>query len=94
MEQGNGKGAEVFDKATENINQAYDRAYRSMHETWDQALDYGRKNPGTSTLIAFGAGVGLGLLIASNMNSRSRPQRMVPPIMRALSDITMEFFRK
>ncbi len=64
-----------------------------MHKTLDQAVDYGRDNPGTATLIAFGAGVGLGLLIASNVNSRSRSQRMVPPVMKALSDIAVEFFR-
>lgn len=88
------KGEEAFDKTRENISEVYDRASRTAHQTLDQAIDYGRNNPGTATMIAFGAGLGLGLLIASNMNSRSRPQRMVPPIMRALSDITMEFFRR
>lgn len=87
------KGEEMYDKTRENLSDAYNRASRSVQETWDQAMDYGRNNPGTTTLIAFGAGLGLGLLIASNMNSRSRTERIVPPVMRALSDLAVEFFR-
>lgn len=93
FEQAARKGEEIYEKTRENVTEAYDRASRSMHKTLDQAVDYGRDNPGTATLIAFGAGVGLGLLIASNVNSRSRSQRMVPPVMKALSDIAVEFFR-
>lgn len=93
FEQAARKGEEMYEKTRENVTEAYDRASRSMQATLDQAVDYGRNNPGTATLIAFGAGVGVGLLIASNLNSRSRSQRMVPPVMKALSDIALEFFR-
>jgi ElaB/YqjD/DUF883 family membrane-anchored ribosome-binding protein len=99
LERGAQRGAEVIDKARENIGEAYerasevyDRASHSVAESWDQAVDYGRKNPGTATLIAFGAGVGIGLLIANGMNTRSRSQRIVPPIMNALSEIATELF--
>jgi len=102
-ERGAQKGAEIYDKTRENLNQAYDRtkenlnqaydrAAHSMQETWDQAVDYSRKNPGTASLIVFGAGIGVGMLIASNMTFRSRSQRIVPPIMRALSEIAGEYF--
>lgn len=99
LERGAQKGAEVIDHARENLGEAYDRAgevydraSRSVTESWDQAVEYGRKNPGTATLIAFGAGVGVGLLIANGMNTRSRSQRIVPPIMNALSQIATELF--
>lgn len=83
----------MADQARESFNQMYDRASRSVSETWDHAVDYGRKNPGTTTLIAFGAGVGIGLVIAGSFTSRSRTQRLVPPVMNALSEIAAELFR-
>lgn len=87
------RGAEVMDQAKQTVSDAYHRASQSMNDTWDQAMSYSRQNPGTATLIAFGAGIGVGLLIASGFNSRSRAQRLVPPIMNALSDIASEIFR-
>jgi len=100
MDRGAQRGSEMMDQAREQFGEAYDRASevydrasREMAKTWDQALDYGRKNPATATLIAFGAGVGFGLLIANGMNTRSRTQRLVPPVMNALSEIAAELFR-
>ncbi len=100
VERGAQRGSEIADQAREQFGEAYDRASevydrasRGVTESWDQAVDYGRKNPGTATLIAFGAGVGFGLLIANGMNTRSRSQRIVPPVMNALSEIAAELFR-
>ena len=100
MERGAQRGSEIVDQAREQFGEAYDRASevyerasRGVTETVDQAIDYGRKNPGTATLVAFGAGVGIGLLIANGLNTRSRSQRIVPPVMNALSEIAAELFR-
>lgn len=93
LERGAQKGSEMAEHARENFNEAYDRASRSVAHTWEQAVDYGRKNPGTATLIAFGAGVGVGLVLANTMTSRSRTQRILPPVMNALSEIAAELFR-
>jgi hypothetical protein len=100
MGGGEQRGSDMMDQAREQFGEVYerasdvyDRASRGMTETWDQAMDYGRRNPGTATLIAFGAGVGFGLLMANGMNSRSRSQRIVPPVMSALSEIAAELFR-
>lgn len=87
------RGAEMMDQAKQTVSDAYNRASRSMNETWEQAMDYSRQNPGTATLIAFGAGIGVGLLIASSLSSRSRVQRVIPPVMNALSEIASELFR-
>jgi ElaB protein len=54
-------------------------------------MTYGRENPGKITLIAFGAGLGLGLLLASSRRSRST--RYAEPVVNALSDIALEYFR-
>jgi ElaB/YqjD/DUF883 family membrane-anchored ribosome-binding protein len=84
--------SDMAGQARDTIN----RASRGMNETWDQAMVYSKDHPATATLVAFGAGVGVGLCLAGTFGgfqSRSRAHRMVPPIMNALSDIAREFFR-
>jgi ElaB/YqjD/DUF883 family membrane-anchored ribosome-binding protein len=85
--------SEMAGQARETINQAYTRASRGVNETWDQAMDYSKDHPATATLIAFGAGVGVGLFLAGGFQSRSRTRRLVPPVMDAISVIAREFFR-
>ncbi|MCI0423126.1 MAG: hypothetical protein L0312_28530 [Acidobacteria bacterium] len=92
MGRGSQTGEEMVDQMRQSVSDAYDRASRSMNRTWEQAVDYSREHPGTATLIAFGAGVGVGLLLASGMTTRSRTRRMVPPIMNVLSEIAREVF--
>jgi ElaB/YqjD/DUF883 family membrane-anchored ribosome-binding protein len=87
------RGEEVVEQAREKFSDAYGRASRGMNETWDSAMTYSRENPGTATLIAFGAGIGVGLLIANSFATRSRTRRLVPPVMNALSEIAEELFR-
>jgi ElaB/YqjD/DUF883 family membrane-anchored ribosome-binding protein len=88
--------SEVAGQARDTINQAYSRASRGMSDTWEQAMDFSKEHPGAATIVAFGAGVGLGLLIAGSFGgfqSRNRTRRMVPPVMDAISMITREFLR-
>jgi hypothetical protein len=89
-------GAEVKERAgqaKDTFNQAYQRASHGMSEGWDHAMDYSRSHPAQATLIAFGAGIGIGLLLAGNLHSRNRTRRLVPPVMNALSEIAREIFR-
>lgn len=88
--------SEVAGQARETINHAYSRASRGMSDTWGQAMDYSKEHPGTATIVAFGAGIGLGIFLAGGLGgfqSRSRTRRLVPPVMDAISMITREFFR-
>jgi hypothetical protein len=88
--------SEMAGQARETINQAYTRASRGMNDTWDQAMGYSKEHPAAATLIAFGAGVGVGLFLAGSLGgfqSRSRTRRVVPPVMNAISEIAREFFR-
>ncbi|MGH9837687.1 MAG: hypothetical protein ACREEM_02765 [Blastocatellia bacterium] len=91
-----GEIGEAVDQARQTVNDAYQRASRSVNETLGQAKEYSRENPGTATLVAFGVGVGVGVLLASGVLSsgRSRSQRIVPPVMNALSEIAAEVFRR
>ena len=89
------KSGEVVEQAKEVASDVYNRASKGINQGYNQAMDYGRENPGTATLIAFGAGLGVGLLIAGSFtsSSRTRTGRIVPPVMNALSQIASEIFR-
>jgi hypothetical protein len=86
------EGAEVYDQTKQAATQAYDRAASTISNTYDQAVTYGRDNPGKLTLIAFGAGIGVGLLLAGG-GGRSRTRRYAGPVVNALYDIALGFFR-
>lgn len=100
-QQGNTQSAlangttEAVDQAKQVVTDAYNRASKSLNEGYSQAMDYGRENPGKTTLIALGAGIGIGLLLAGSLSSSrsSRTGRIVPPVMNALTEIAREVFR-
>src|SRR5262245_42287063 len=73
--------------------QTHEQSSYSLNKTWEQVMNYSRENPGKSTLIAFGVGVGVGLLMVNGFTTRSRSERIVPPLMNALSEIASALFR-
>jgi len=88
------RGAEVIDQAKRKAGQVYDQANKSLSEQYGKAMEYGREHPGKMTLIAFGVGVGVGLVIAgSYATPHTRRRRMVDPVMNALTSIAHELFR-
>jgi ElaB/YqjD/DUF883 family membrane-anchored ribosome-binding protein len=82
---------QVMDQTKEAFGEAYDKTSQTVNATYGQAMEYGREHPGQLTLIAFGAGIGIGLLLASTFNSRSR---LMPSVVDALSGIATEVFRR
>jgi ElaB/YqjD/DUF883 family membrane-anchored ribosome-binding protein len=85
-------GAEVYGQTEQAVSDVYDKTARAVSETYDQAKSYSIKNPGKSILIALGIGVGLGFLLGAS-SRRSRTGRYAQPVVNALSDIALEFFR-
>jgi len=91
---------QIGDSAAETINQArkkagevYNEVNRTVNDQYNRAVDYSRQNPGTTTLIAFGVGVGVGALLLRNVSgSRGRRQRVVQPVVNALSTLAYELF--
>jgi ElaB/YqjD/DUF883 family membrane-anchored ribosome-binding protein len=94
------RGAEMIDQVKQKASEAYDQANKRLSEQYEKAINYSRENPGKTTLIAFGVGVGVGALLVSNFSAsrsrgsrRSRRSRMVGPVMRAVSTLARELFR-
>lgn len=86
----------VREGASEMAGQRDIRASGGMNDTWEQAMGYGKDHPVTTALIAFGAGIGVGLFIVAKLggfHSRSRSSRMVPPILKLISEISREMLR-
>ena len=89
------RSSEVIDQTKQAVTQAYDKTAETLSQTYSQAMEYGKENPGKLTLIAFGAGIGIGLLLAGGFSGgrSSRTTRIAEPAIDALSRIAMEFFR-
>jgi ElaB protein len=85
---------EQVDQAKQKVSEVYDQANKTVSEQYDKALDYSRENPGKTTLIAFGIGVGVGVLLVGNFTgSRSRRRRVVEPVLSAVSTLARELFQ-
>jgi ElaB/YqjD/DUF883 family membrane-anchored ribosome-binding protein len=93
-EQVEDRGAEMIDQAKLKVGEAYDQANKTLSKQYGKVIDYSRENPGKTSLIAFGVGVGVGLLLLSNFSgARSRRSRVVEPVMSAVSTFARKLFR-
>jgi|WetSurMetagenome_2_1015567.scaffolds.fasta_scaffold398509_1 ElaB/YqjD/DUF883 family membrane-anchored ribosome-binding protein len=84
--------AQTYHETKRKMSQTYDRSAKAVGQTYDQAMDYGRNNPGKTVLVAFGVGLGVGMLLLGS-SRRSRISRYGEPIVNALSTIAMEFIK-
>jgi ElaB/YqjD/DUF883 family membrane-anchored ribosome-binding protein len=85
-------GAEVRGQAEKSVGDVYDKTSQAVGESYEQAKIYSRKNPGKTILITLGIGVGLGFLFGASCR-HSRTGRIARPVVNALSDIALKFFR-
>ena len=92
VDEASRRGAEMYDQTKQVVTDAYGKATEAVNETYDQALRYGREHPGQLTLVAFGAGIAVGILLASS-SRRSRTQRIAEPVVDAISRVALEFLR-
>jgi ElaB/YqjD/DUF883 family membrane-anchored ribosome-binding protein len=85
----------AYEDTKQVVNDAYGKTTEVLTNTYDQAMVYGKDNPGKLTLIAFGAGIGVGVLLASGFlgGRSSRSSRMAEPIVNALSDVALAFLK-
>jgi ElaB protein len=94
LERAEDRSAEIVDQAKRKAIQVYDRANKSVTEQYGKAMDYSRDNPGKTTLIAFGVGIGVGLLMANGISApRKSRSGFVKPVKNALSSLAHDLFR-
>jgi len=86
------RGAELHGQAEQSASEVFDKTARAVSATYKQAQSYSIKNPVQTILIALGIGVGLGLLLGASSRP-TRTGRFAKPVVNALSDIALEFFR-
>jgi len=86
-------GSPAYEETKKAMGSAYERSSRAIGETYGQALQYGRNNPGKAVLIAFGIGVGFGMLLLGS-GRRSRISRYGEPVVNALSNMARDFIRR
>ncbi len=96
--------AEAYNKTADKVSgayeqiapaaqQAYDKTAHAANETYLQTKQYSHENPGKSLLIALGIGIGIGFIWGQSTTHHSRGGRYARPIVNAVSDVAMEFFR-
>ena len=83
----------TYETASKTVKDTYDKTSRTVNETYGRVKSYSRENPGTVTLIAFGAGIGVAMLLFGSRNPRSRAGRIVPPVMDALKNVVSTLLR-
>src|SRR4051794_25220505 len=74
---------ECYEQARKTVSDTFNKAGETLNKTYNQAIAYGRANPGKLALLALGSGLVIGLLL-SNRN-KARRSSYVEPAVNALS---------
>jgi len=82
------RGVRVMNQGKLKAGQIYHHANRNRNEQYERVIGHGSRNPGKATLIAFGAGVDVELLVAGGFSALSRHNRLVELVTNALSALT------
>jgi ElaB/YqjD/DUF883 family membrane-anchored ribosome-binding protein len=88
------RGAEAYTQTKDVVAEAYDKTADALNGAYQRVLVYARQNPGTTMLVAFGAGTGIGLLIAAGANTRNRNSYFGEPVVNTVSQIASHFLRR
>lgn len=86
------RGAEVYGKTKTAVSDAYSKTSHAAGATYAQVKSYSSKNPGKTLVIALGLGAGVGFLLGANTH-RMHAGRIATPVVKALSNIAMSYFR-
>jgi len=88
----NESGSEFYDQTKQTISDTYNKTAEAFNKSYDQAMAYGRENPGKLMLMALGGGLVLGLLLA-NRNRRSSGFN-VEPVVNTISQMFSDVLRR
>ncbi len=90
QEQVMNTGADMYAKTQQAATEAYGKTAKVAGETYDQAKAFSRENPEKVAAIAFGVGLGLGILLCSR---QSRTTRSVQSVLDAVYGVASAFLR-
>lgn len=84
---------EKVNQAKEKLTDVYEKSSDAATRYYSRAMDYSRENPRTATLVALGAGIGVGMLVGASMGSgRTRGYRRMFPSILAVADAVLDVF--
>jgi ElaB/YqjD/DUF883 family membrane-anchored ribosome-binding protein len=87
--------AEFYDQTKKTISDTYNKTAEALNKGYDQAMAYGRENPGKTVLIALGSGLVVGLMLASRSRGRQNfYTSYAEPVVNTLSDVVSNVFRR
>jgi hypothetical protein len=85
-----GEAGRTVRQARERLSDAYGRTAETAERVYDRAIDFGRENPGTATLLALGAGIAVGLWLGGG--ERSYRDRIVPTLATRVAEAMLDIF--
>jgi len=74
------------------LSDVYGRTSETADRVYHEILDFGRANPGTAALVALGAGISVGLWLASGDRSSSYRRRIVPSLATHVAEAVLDVF--
>jgi ElaB/YqjD/DUF883 family membrane-anchored ribosome-binding protein len=83
-------GADIYAKTQQAAAEAYEKSAQVAEETYSSAKLFSCENPAKTVAIAFGVGLGVGILLASR---RSRTSRSAHAVVDALYDVASTMLR-
>lgn len=84
---------DTVNRAKDKLTDAYEKGSDAAGRAYSRAMDYSRENPRTATLVALGAGIGVGMLFGASMSGRTRGYRkMFPSMALAVADAVLDVF--
>jgi ElaB/YqjD/DUF883 family membrane-anchored ribosome-binding protein len=87
-----GEAARTLREGRERVAAAYDRTAESAGRLYRDARGYAKENPGTTAVVTFVAGIGVGIMLSGRNGYRARGHGLVPVVAVALANAVLEVF--
>jgi len=86
------RGEEFYDQAKKTASDTCNKTAETINKTYNQAIAYGRANPGKLALLALGSGLVMGLILANR--TKARQGISIESVVNTLSQGFSDFVRQ